>query len=195
MKEMSKDSDLEKLTDILSSVRELYYKKKEQLEDLKLEIEKIKDVLNQLNSMVSNKSFHGADEIYQSKTIGFTKENIEEYVEDKNNNKGSKLKRKIFSKNRESLVCVLSFTDFKTIEIKFLNPNDLMIKETLDKFINIFLKGALIQIKENNPELDLHYSYYKNSDIIEAILIKNVNSMDDYDLITDKVEDLLASLK
>ncbi|GAH98321.1 unnamed protein product, partial [marine sediment metagenome] len=45
--------------------------------------------------------------------------------------------------------------DFKKVEIKFIDPEIRGIQETSGNFINIFLKGALIKIKENNPNRDI----------------------------------------
>ncbi|MHA1326436.1 MAG: hypothetical protein ACTSRH_03870, partial [Promethearchaeota archaeon] len=91
--------------------------------------------------------------------------------------------------------CILNFNDFKDIEIKFLHPEKQKIKEISEDFRNIFLKGALIKIKEENPNLKVNYDYYKDTDFIEYIKIFNVNSIKEYDLITEKVQGLLASEK
>ena len=44
-----KDKEIKKLSEILSIIQNLYYKKKEHLEELQLEISKLKEVLNYLN--------------------------------------------------------------------------------------------------------------------------------------------------
>ncbi len=49
-----------------------------------------------------------------------------------------------------------------------------------------------MKIKEENPQLSLKYDLLKNSDIIERIKIFNLQSLHDYDLITDKMQELLA---
>ena len=49
---------------MLSKIQTIYYKKKEQLEELKLEISELREILNFLNSLISGKSFHSADEVY-----------------------------------------------------------------------------------------------------------------------------------
>lgn len=63
MESNNKENETEKLTRILSIVQNLYYKKKEQLDDLKLEISEIQSVLTVINSLISNKSFSSADEL------------------------------------------------------------------------------------------------------------------------------------
>ncbi|MFX0009984.1 MAG: hypothetical protein ACFE9R_06695 [Candidatus Hermodarchaeota archaeon] len=192
----SKENDTEKLTQILSVIQNLYYKKKEQLEDLELEISEIQSVLTQINSLISNQSFSSADELY-SKLHSPEKKSIEDYFNEEISEekfKGTNIKRKIFSsqnQEEENLLCVLNLYDFKKVEIKFIDPERRGIQETSENFINIFLKGALIKIKENNPNLSISYRF-KNVDKIEYINISNLSSIDDYDLITAKIRELLA---
>ena len=195
MKDSEKDLEIEKLTKILSTIQKLYYKKKEQIEELQAEISELKNVLNYLNSMVSSKSFHSADEIYhkdldQISTVPMNELFKEEIQKDKL--KGSSIKRKIFSKDDQELLCVLKFIDFNLVLIKFTNPQQNSIRETSEDFINIFLRGALIKIKEKNPDLKLSYKYFKNTDIIETIEISNLKSINDYDLITSRIKKLLT---
>ncbi|MFX1463388.1 MAG: hypothetical protein ACFFBF_10145, partial [Promethearchaeota archaeon] len=108
---------------------------------------------------------------------------------------GTNIKRKIFSKKsgkEDELLCVLNFYDFNKIEIKIINPEKLVIKETSEDFIKTFLKGALIKIKENNPNMNLKYDYFKNTNTIEHITITNLKSINEYDVITSKMRELLA---
>ena len=189
------NSEIEKLSKILSSIQNLYYKKKEQIEELQAEILELKNVLNYINSMVSNKSFHSADEIYNKIQNKSKTEPIDDYFKDgleKEKAKGTVIKRKIFSENNKDLLCVLKFIDFNFIEIKFVNPSERLIKETSEDFISIFIKGALVKIKEISTDLDLKYNYLKDTDIIENIKISRVNSINEYDLITSKIRELLS---
>jgi len=195
-----KEIEIEKLTAILSKIQDLYYKKKDQLEELEMEIVSLKEILNYLNSIISNQSFHSADEIYLKNLDSTDLDKIsdtyftEEVPED--TAKETAIKRKIFTgDNKEDgeLICILNFTDFNKLEIKFINPDVRAIKETSEEFINILLKGALIKIKEENEKMSLEYEYYKNTDIIEYIKIKNLKTINDYDLITRKIRKLLAS--
>jgi len=194
------ENETEKLTKVLSIVQNLYYKKKEQLDDLKLEISELHTVLDYLNSLISKQSFSSADEIY-SKLLNREEKSIDDYFkkeisqEDFN---GTNIKRKIFSsqnQSEEDLLCVLNLYDFKRVEIKFIDPEKREIQETSENFINVFLKGALIKIKENNPNLSINYTFFKNSDKVEYIHISNLSSIEDYDLITDKIRELLACEK
>ena len=75
---------------------------------------------------------------------------------------------------------------------KNIDPEKREIQETSENFITIFLKGALIKIKENNPNLSINYTFFKSSDKVEYIHISNLSSIEDYDLITDKIRELLA---
>jgi len=196
MDSYNKENETEKLTHILSVVQNLYYKKKEQLEDLELEISDLQSVLNQINSIVSNKSFSSADELY-SKIQSLEKKTEDDYFKSEETFKGTNIKRKIFSnqsQKEEDLLCILNLHDLKSVEIKFIDPEKRAIMETSESFINVFLKGALIKIKENNPNLSISYRF-KNTDKIEYITISNLSSIQDYDLITSKIRELLAREK
>lgn len=193
------ENEIEGLSQILSKIQNLYYKKKNQLEELQTEISELKDVRNFLNSLISNKSFQSADEIYSKSLMKKEDDAIEEnyFVEDlpKDKVEGTNIKRKIFSKdkeNEEGLLCILNFFDLNHVEIKFLAPEKRSIKETSDDFIRIIIRGALIKIKETNPNMSLNYDYYKNTDLIESINITNISSINEYDLITAKIRELLA---
>jgi hypothetical protein len=202
MKSMdTKDSEdeIEKLSQMLSKVQELFYKKKEQLEDLKSEIDDLREVLKYLNSLISTKSFHSADEIYTKTLIKKEADKLNEeqyFIEEisKEKVKGTNIKRKIFTKekNEEDLLCILNFFDFNKVEIKIIDPEKRSIKETSEDFIRIFLKGALINIKENNPNMELKYRYFKNTELIEYITITELGSIKEYDIITTKMRELLA---
>ncbi len=194
------ENEIEKLSQMLSKIQNIYYKKKEQLEELHSEIGELREVLNFLNSLISGKSFHSADEIYSKTLLKKTDTSIEEqyFVEEipKERVEGTNIKRKIFAKSKgrdEELLCILNFYDFNRIEIKIIDPEKRSIKETSEDFIRIFIKGALIKIKDNNPKMSLNYEHFKNSDLIERISISQLKSIDEYDLITSKMRELLAS--
>jgi len=193
------ETEIEKLSQMLSKIQNLYYKKKEQLEELQIEISELREVLNFLNSLVSDKSFQSADKIYSRSLQEVEKKPTEEqyFVEEipKERVKGTNIKRKIFSKGKEKeskLLCVLNFLDFNKVEIKLLDPMDREIRETSEDFIGIFLRGALLKIKDINPDLDLNYDYFKNSKLIERIKISNLKTIQEFDLITSKMRELLA---
>ena len=195
-----KETETEKLTQILSMLQSLYYKKKDHLEELQTEISEIHTILNYLNSIITNKSFSSADKIYSDlvkKEIIAVEDYFKEDISEEKF-KGTNIKRKIFSDEKqkeEDLLCILNLYDFKKVEIKFMNPEIRAIRETSENFINLFLRGALIKIKENNPNLSVSYSFFKNTDKIEYIHISNLHSIKDYDLITEKVRELLACEK
>ncbi|MFX1379239.1 MAG: hypothetical protein ACFFA4_09090 [Promethearchaeota archaeon] len=193
------ENEIEKLSHMLSKIQNIHLKKKEELEDLKSEIDELRDVINLLNSLISGKSFHSADEIYSKELYKKVDNQIEEdyFVEEISKEKveGTNIKRKIFSKSKENdeeLLCVLNFYDFNRIEIKFIEPEKRSIKETSEDFIRIFLKGALIKIKESNPNLSLDYKYLRKTEFIENMSIRGLKSIKDYDIITSKMRELLA---
>jgi hypothetical protein len=195
MDDKEKNISLEKLSKILSTIQNIYYKKNEQIEELHQEIADLKEVLNSLNLLISNQSFHSADELYQEAKNKLEKSHlpIEEYFQEEisaDNAKGTKIKSKIFSED-DNLLCVLNFIDSNMITIKFIEPEVRNIQETSEDFIGIFLREALLPIKDKNPELELNYRYYKNSNIIENIEILNIKSIKDFDLIVAKLSELL----
>ena len=193
------ETEIEKLSQVLTKIQNLYYKKKEQLEELQIEISELKEVLNYLNSLISDKSFQSADKIYSQSLQELDKKSAEEeyFVEEmpEEKVKGTNIKRKIFSKDKEKeskLLCILNFLDFNKVEIKFIDPMDRSIRETSEDFISIFLRGSLLKIKDTNPDLDLSYDYFKNSKLIECIKISNLKTIQEFDLITSKMRELLA---
>ena len=192
-----KENETEKLTQILSMIQNLFYKKKEQIEELQLEITELQSILKYLTSVITTKSFTSADEIYselEKKDQIYVKDYFKEDISEEDF-KGTNIKRKIFSSEKqkeEDLLCVLNFYDFKKLEIKFMDPESRSIKETSENFINLFLKGALIKIKESNPNINVSYNFFKTTDKIEYIHISNLNSIKDYDLITVKIRELLS---
>ena len=192
-------TEIEKLSQILSKIQNIYHKKNEQLEELQNEISELREVLNFLNSMISTKSFQSADMIYsktlqerdkkQDETQYFVNDIPSERVKDTN------IKRKIFSKSDEKdpkLLCILNFLDLNKVQIKVIDPMERKIRETSEDFIRTFLKEALLKIKDNTPELALDYEYFKNTDVIEYINITNLKSIEEYDLITSKMRELLT---
>ncbi len=189
----SNEKDTKSLTELLSKLQTLYHQKKEQLEVLHLEIEELRSILSSLNTLISTKSFLSADQLYSEKkktSDDYFKEDIpnEEF-------KGTNIKRKIFSEDKneeEHLICILNFYDYKKVSIKFIDPEIRAIGETNENFMNIFLKGALIKIKETTPNLNISYDFYKNTKYIEYIVINNLTSIKDYDLITEKIREVLT---
>jgi len=193
------ETEIEKLSRMLSKIQNLYYKKKEQLEELQIEISELREILNFLNSLISDKSFQSADKIYSRSLQELEKKPAKEnyFIEEipKERVEGTNIKRKIFSKDKEKeskLICILNFLDFNKVEIKLIDPMDRSIRETSEDFISIFLRGALLKIKDINPDLDLSYDYFKNSKLIERIKISNLKTIQEFDMITSKMRELLA---
>ncbi|MFX1399307.1 MAG: hypothetical protein ACFFAS_19960 [Promethearchaeota archaeon] len=176
------EKDIEKLVQVTSNIQDLYYKKLQQLEDLKGEISALKEILNVLKSMVSVQSFKRADEIYFQQTLH------------PDNVKGAKIKRKIFiidDNQEEKLSAILNIIGMNDITVKFMYPEEASIKESSDKFIRTFIKEALVKIKEKNPDLTVKYEYFKKTNFISAIRILNASTMEDFDLISSKIQELL----
>ena len=193
------ENEIEKLSQMLSKLQDIYYKKKEHLKELELEISELREVLNFLSSLISGKSFHSADELYSQKVLKKTNSFSEDqyFVEEipKEKVEGTNIKRKIFSKSNQKddeLLCILNCYGLNRVEIKIIDPEKREIKETSEDFIRVFLKGALIKIKDNNPNMSLNYDYFKSTELIEQINITNLGSIKEYDMITLKMRELLA---
>lgn len=193
MENRNNNTEIEKLVQIASDLQNLYYKKVEQLEGLKLEISELSQLLTNLKTIISTRSFHGADELYSQLIKKSDKLSDEQYFSEKipkDRLDGSVIKRKIYSKD-EVLLSVLDFIDMSEITIKFMDPDKASLQETSEDFINIFLKEALVEIKETNPNLEVSYKYKKNSDIIKSIRIIGISTIEQFDLITLKIQELL----
>ncbi|MCK4287399.1 MAG: hypothetical protein KAX18_14410, partial [Candidatus Lokiarchaeota archaeon] len=171
----------------------------EQLEELQNEISDLREVLNLLNSMISTKSFQSADIIYSKsmQEVDKKQDDTQYFVNDISSDrvKDTNIKRKIFSEADEKdskLLGILNFLDLNKVHIKLIDPMDRKIRETSEAFIRTFLKEALLKIKDTNPDLALNYEYFKNSDVIECIIITNLKSIEEFDLITSKMRELLT---
>ena len=173
--------------------KDLLYPIIEQLEDLK------KPLANRLSEEVKSLNDMREEPDQEEDSIALINEPFfvsEEYFSENRPKKllrGTILKRKLFCKSNSTLLSILYFYDFHTVEIKFVNPEATAIREKTENFIRVFLKGALVEIKENNPHLVLKYEFYKDSDIIETIKISNLNSLHEFDLITEKLRELLTT--
>lgn len=192
-------TEIEKLSQILSKIQNIYHKKNEQLEELQNEISDLREVLNLLNSMISTKSFQSADIIYSKsmQEVDKKQDDTQYFVNDISSDrvKDTNIKRKIFSEADEKdskLLGILNFLDLNKVHIKLIDPMDRKIRETSEAFIRTFLKEALLKIKDTNPDLALDYEYFKNSDVIECIIITNLKSIEEFDLITSKMRELLT---
>ena len=81
MKSMDFEDDkteVEKLSQTMTKIQNLFYKKREQLEELQIEIDELREILNSLNSLVTNKSFQSADIIYSNSLQGAQKNHSDE---------------------------------------------------------------------------------------------------------------------
>ena len=195
-----KEITAEKLTQVLIKLQDLYHQKKEQLEVLHQEINELHAIINNLTTVISNQSFTSADLLYSKSIIEKEKTSDDYFNENISDEefKGTQIKRKIFSKendDQEHLLCILNFNDFNKLDIKFIEPEQSGIKETSEEFINLFLKEALVKIKDSTPDLSIEYDFLKNTNIIESIHINNLTKIHDYDLITEKVQELLSLKK
>ncbi|MFX1233527.1 MAG: leucine-rich repeat domain-containing protein [Promethearchaeota archaeon] len=99
-------------------------------------------------------------------------------------------KKRFYTHNNELFAIMIQKTD--TIHIQILNPLRFKIQETSDDYLNIFLKEALLKIKEQNPQLNVDYNFVRNTLFIENITITHVNVSTHLDLITKKFGELIA---
>lgn len=199
MEDPKSQLDIEKLSKVLSNLNTLYHEKLDQLEDLRQEIGDLRNTINLLNEVLSKRSFSSASDLIQGSMVANTEENLEKLATHyfdgfppSRHMSDSKLERKIYANEENSLICVLNFKDFKNVEIKFLNPQEREIQEASDSFLSIFIKGALLELKGNNPDIEVKYTHDNASGFIQKITISGVKSVEECDLIEDKIRELLS---
>ncbi len=177
-------NEIEKLIEIHRTLNKQYLDKNELVEKLTKEISELKSVISQINKIIAGKSFTPASNLLSAEdlfkeTLGFQGE-------------GTLIKRKMFSKDNE-LLCVLRFFDLTKVEILFINPEKLDVREKSDIFINYFIKQILVKIKEKEPHLEMKIDTIKNLDSIQRIEISNVNKLEFFDLIELGIRKVLNS--
>jgi len=99
--------------------------------------------------------------------------------------------RKFYTHNNE-LFATMTMTDPNTIQIKVINPYKFKIRETSESYLQIFLKEALLKIKEENSNLNVHYTFVKNTPFIENITISHIQRTAHLNLISKKIGELIA---
>ncbi|MBD3353011.1 MAG: hypothetical protein GF364_16140 [Candidatus Lokiarchaeota archaeon] len=107
---------------------------------------------------------------------------------------GSTIKRKFYSTDNE-LLCVLSYVDFSTVLIEFPNPELVEISKDLATFKTIFLESVILYLKKQNKEFEITYSLYNKTNFLESIALQNLTSIEDYNLVTEALLDLLNEIK
>ncbi|MCK4238998.1 MAG: hypothetical protein KAX33_07760, partial [Candidatus Lokiarchaeota archaeon] len=85
------------------------------------------------------------------------------------------------------------FFDFKKVEILFVEPEKIDVREKSEIFINDFIQQILIKIKENEPRLEMKIDKCKNLDSIQRIEINNVSKLEYFDLIEFGIRKVLNS--
>ncbi len=104
----------------------------------------------------------------------------------------SKIERKFYSKE-DSLLCIVNFLDFNRVLINFVNPDKLKITPESERNMDTFISDTLEGLKKQNPNIDISYDYYEETEIIDSIEVSNVESIKTYNCITEKVMDLLSA--
>lgn len=99
--------------------------------------------------------------------------------------------KKFYTHNNE-LLAIITLTDIDTIQIKIINLLKFKIQETSDDYLQIFIKKALIKIKEQNPHLSVSYTFVGNTPFIENITISHIHRSTHLDLISEKFGELIA---
>jgi hypothetical protein len=65
----------------------------------------------------------------------------------------------------------------------------------MPEFDSIFLQETIDPLKGKNGQLNVYYSLYNDTDILESIEIQNLKSVDEFNTITSNMLDLLSELK
>lgn len=177
--------EIEKLVEMHRILTKQLNDKQDLIDKMSIEIHELKEVLNYTNKIIAGKSFTPASNLLISDAL---------FIEDiGTKGEGTLLSRRIQSKNNE-LLCILKFADSKHVEIKFIDPEKTNVKEKSELYLSEFIQQTLLKIKETHPNLELTIDKYENSDFIERMIIKNVNTTENFDLITNGIERLLGLL-
>jgi len=177
-------NEIEKLVEMHRTLNKQYLDKKELVEKLTKEISELKLVINQINKIIAGKSFTPASNLLSAEDL--FKETLGSQGE------GTLIKRKLFSKDNK-LLCVLRFYNLEKVEILFIDPEKLDVREKSEIFINYFIQQILIKIKDKAPQLEMKIEKYKNLDSIQRIELNNVNKLEYFDLIELGIRKVLNS--
>jgi len=93
------------------------------------------------------------------------------------------------------LLCTISYIEFSNAKIFFPNPELLQITKDSKKFNSLFLQNTIRYLEKNNRKLKVKYNFYDDTDLIESIDIQNLKSVEDYNLITSNILELLTEIK
>ncbi|TFF97255.1 MAG: hypothetical protein EU547_04845 [Promethearchaeota archaeon] len=99
--------------------------------------------------------------------------------------------RKFYSENDE-LLCTLKYLEFSKAEIHF-NVN-LKITKQLEPFKMIFINQTITPLTQKAEQLEVKYEFHEDSDIIEKIEIINLDSIENYNILTSSILKLLNKL-
>lgn len=105
----------------------------------------------------------------------------------------SKIERRFYSDNDE-LLCIVNYLDFNRVVISFTNPDKLEVTEESERYMENFINETVEKFKKEYPAISVAYDYYNESEIIESIEFSNVDSIQIYNYITEKVMELLSVL-
>lgn len=104
----------------------------------------------------------------------------------------SKIERRFYS-NDDNLVCIVNYLDFNRVVISFTNPDKLHVTKESERYMEKFIEDTAGKFKEEYSSIRVTYDYYDESKIIESIEFLNVDSIQIYNYITEKVMELLSS--
>ena len=103
----------------------------------------------------------------------------------------SKIERRFYSDDDE-LLCIVNYLDFNRVVISFTNPDKLEITEESERYVEKFIDETVGKFKREYPAIKVTFDYYNESEIIESIEFLNVDSIQIYNYITEKVMELLS---
>ncbi|TXT66325.1 MAG: hypothetical protein BAJALOKI1v1_300005 [Promethearchaeota archaeon] len=104
------------------------------------------------------------------------------------------IKRKFYSGNNE-LLCVLSYIDFSKVLIEFPTPELLNLNNQSENFKIQFVEPIRKHLEGQNKSLEIEYIQYRDTDSLEAISIQNLTSIEDYNVITSEMLNLLNEIE
>lgn len=106
----------------------------------------------------------------------------------------SSIQRRFYSQDNE-LLCTLDYFNFSDVRITFNNPEILQISDKSDSYRTIFLEEINNSLVSKNEHLEIKLNFYEDTDFIEFILLSNLQSIEEYNYITNKVMDLLSNIR
>jgi hypothetical protein len=182
---MEQEDRVKILLDVKDTLQRMYEGKKNQIEQLKQEMEQIADLLQRLGTQIVSQSFTSADTLIAA----------EDFIKQKAQNGAgtSVVSRKILSPDKV-LLCSLQY-EKNSVFIRF--PSPILAGITPEKYIEHFIRVTMLLVKKSEPNLTLKFTktMENNQEFIETITLQNIQQFDSFQTIYDGIEKMLSCTK